>query len=131
MKEIKTFSSQGSHGNHNGSKSSCPETIGVASLSLDSKPGGSQLNRHHHHHHHKQQQQQQQLTPGIPSVAAVQSGLPPYLQNSRFSSIMTASPDTTAAMSPGLSSVATSTTSGDHDEVSQFYLAIKKEGTCA
>lgn len=51
------------------------------------------------------------------SNATTPSGLPPYLQNHRYASILTASPDA-PAMSPGMSSVATSTTSGDI-EVSQ------------
>lgn len=99
-----------------GSKSSCPETtMGVASLSLDSKPGSSQMSRHRPHPHH-------QITSGG-SSATTPSGLPPYLQNHRYTSIMTDSPDA-AAMSPGLSSVATSTTSGDIE------VSLWKQFTC-
>lgn len=91
---------QNSVGNQNGSKSSCPESIGVASLSLDSKPSSS--HRHNHSTPHA----------GSSSTATTPSGLPAYLQNHRYSALMTASPDA-ATMSPGLSSVATSTTSGE------------------
>lgn len=89
--------------------------MGVASLSLDSKPGSSQMGRHRHATH--------QMTPGgggsSSATNTTPSGLPPYLQNHRYASLMQDSPDA-AAMSPGLSSVATST-SGDI-EVSGVHL---------
>lgn len=86
----------------------------MASLSLDAKPGASQMSRQKQHSHHPGASQKQMTSGGGSSS----SGLPPYLQNHhRYSSLMTDSPDA-AAMSPGLSSVATSTTSGDV-EVSQ------------